>query len=493
MKTHIILPTQLFKNNELVDVCDIIYLIEEPYYFTRFNFHKQKLVLHRASMQFYKDYLKKYNVKYIPFNKVNNNFYKSINNKSSEIHIYDPVDKPIIKMFNKFFKNKLHICDTPAFMETNEELDNYRNKNTNKKHYYHDISFYRWQRKRLNILMDKDKPLYSKWSFDKENRNPFSNDYNEIKIKTYNNKYIKEAIDYILDNFKNNFGDINNFYYPVTFKEAELHFSKFIKYKLKTFGEFEDAVDTDIIFGSHSNISCLLNIGLLTPDYVIDKVLNIFEKSNDKKKLINSVEAFIRQIIGWRSYMRFIYIYHSDDMENDNYLNHTNKLSKNWYDATTNIPIIDALINKANKYAYLHHIERLMYMSNFGLICMIDPNDIFEWFMICFIDSYDWVMYANVYGMGQYASTFFTTRPYFSSTNYIKKMSNFKDEIIIINNKEYSQFDIWNGLYYNFINTHKDKLKKIYAVAPLVRHLTNMSESNKKTNIDNAKIYLKYY
>lgn len=489
----LILPTQLFEYNEILNHVDTIYLIEEPYYFTKYKYHKQKLILHRSSMQYYKDYLKKYNVKYIEFKDVNTNFYIKIKSDSSNINIFDPVDHHILDLYTKIFGKKLIIHETPTFIETRKELDEYREKYTNKKNYYHDISFYKWQRRQLNILINKNKPVYNKWSFDKENRNPFTNNYNEIKLKEYDNDYIDDAIDYIEKHFPNNFGLTDNFIYPITHKEAKSHFKEFISKKFNTFGEFQDAVASDIIIGSHSNISCLLNIGLLTPIYVIHEVLKYYKLSNNKKKAIVFVEAFVRQIIGWRSYMRFIYIYHGKNNENN--LNHTNKLSNNWYTANTNIPIIDDLIKKVEKYAYLHHIERLMYIGNFALITMIKPKEIYDWFMVCFIDSYAWVMYANVYAMSQYSTTSFSmmTRPYFSSTNYIKKMSDYKDSIIIINNKEYSWYDIWNGLYYNFINVHKNKLSKIYAVAMQVKYWNNMNDKDQKNHIKNANLYLKNY
>ena len=493
MKTLIILPTQLFEETKLLSSVDKIYILEEPFYFTNLPFHKQKLVLHRASMKYYAEFIKKYKPEYIEYNKINKSFYNDLEKVGTEIFIYDPIDIPIIELYDGIFKDKIKYIDTPAFMETRQELDEYREKYTNKKNYYHDNSFYKWQRRRLNIIVDEKqvKPLYGKWSFDKENRNKYDNDYKEIKIKTFNNKYVKEAKIYIQTNFPNNFGLIDEFYYPTTHKEAKAHFKLFINKKLGTFGKYEDGVRNDIVYGSHANISSLLNNGLLIPSYVIKETLKIF---NNDEKIISSVEGFIRQVIGWRSFSRFIYIYHGKNMSKENFFNNNHDLSNKWYSATTKIPVIDDLIKKAEKYAYLHHIERLMYIGNFALINQIKPTDIYKWFMICFIDSYEWVMMPNVYGMSQYSTTTFSmmTRPYISSTNYIKNMSNYKDSKIIINDKEYSWFEIWNALYYNFINDNKEKLRKIYAVAMQVKYLMNMNEKTKLQNIKLATFYMKY-
>ncbi len=478
MKIFIILPTQLFEINPYLKNMNKIYIIEEPFYFTNKLFHKQKLVFHRASMKYYYEKIKNEykNVYYITFDQIN---YDKIFDEASEIHIYDPIDKPILEKFNN---NKFIIYDSPLFLETRKELEEYRENNTNKKNYYHDNSFYKWQRKKLNILMTKDnKPENLKWSFDKENRNPYDKNYIEEKIKTYDNKYLNEAKKYINKHFLNNFGLIDEFYYPITHKETYKHLKIFIKKKLETFGKYQDGISKKVIFGSHSVLSPMLNIGLITPEQVINEVLKYY-----KNNVINiaSVEAFIRQVIGWRSYVRFIYYFHGKEILNMNNLNHKLKLPKTWYTAETEFDIINNMIKKVEKYAYLHHIERLMIMGNFGLINQIEPLELYDWFMICFIDSYEWVMVANVFGMSQYAlkDISMMTRPYFSSSNYIKKMSDYKKE---------DWFQLWDSLYWNFINKHKNILNKIYSTSMQVKLIEKMDNNKLNTFINIAKSLLK--
>ena len=419
MKIFIILPTQLFEETINLKEMDMIYLIEDPFYFTSKKFHKQKLILHRSSMRYYYDKIKdKYsNIKYIEYDKID---YIEIF-KNNDIYMYDPIDKPVIEKINSYSK-RIKIIDTPAFLETLEDLEEYRNKNTNKKNYYHDRSFYKWQRKRLNILMNGDKPLGDKWSFDKENRNKYDKDYKEPEIKIYNNKYITEAKEYINKNFKTNFGLVDKFYYPITHEETIEHLNNFIKIKLATFG--------------------------------------------------------------WRSYVRFIYHYHGEEMMKMNYFNHKNKLPKSWYDEKKNIGIINDMILKVKKYAYLHHIERLMIVGNIGLLLQINPKEIYEWFMICFIDSYEWVMVPNIFGMSQYSliDISMMTRPYISSSNYIKKMSDYKKE---------DWFNKWDALYWYFIYTHKEVLKKIYSIQTQIKLLEKMDKSKLNKNISIAQEIIK--
>lgn len=469
-KIFIILPTQLFEINDYLEDMDLIYLIEEPFYFTSKAFHRQKLILHRASMKYYYDYLinkRRYSedkIRYIEFDELS-----KIKKKSDEeFYMFDPIDNDVIEKYLKLFKIK-KFYNTPAFLETREELEEYRNKYTNKKNYYHDRSFYRWQRKRLNILMKDNKtPIDNIWSFDKENRNKYDKDYREDKIKIYNNNYIKEAKNYIIRNFNDNFGNIENFYYPITFDDVNNHLKLFIKNRLETFGKYQDGISQKVIFGSHSVLSPLLNIGLITPVTVIKEVLKYYKINEKSKSTLITVEAFLRQLIGWRSYVRFIYIYHGNEMKEMNYLNHKNKIPKSWYDENSEsnkeIKIIDDMIKKVYEYAYLHHIERLMIMGNIGLLLQINPKELYEWFMICFIDAYEWVMIPNIYGMSQYSLTGISmmTRPYFSSSNYIKKMSDYKNE---------KWFKKWDDLYWNLLNRHKEIFKKIYSLANQIKLL----------------------
>ena len=479
MKIFIILPTQLFEDNNYLSEMDMIIIIEEPFYFTSKKFHKQKLVLHRASMRYYYDKLKnKYknkDIKYLEFGKIN---YTEIF-KNNDIYIFEPIDKPIIKKFETF-SNRIKIIDTPSFLETLDDLEEYRNKNTNKKNYYHDRSFYKWQRKRLNLLMNGDKPYGDKWSFDSENRNKYDIGYKEPEIKVYNNKYLVEAKEYINKNFKNNFGSIEKHYYPITHEETKEHLNNFIKIKLASFGKYQDGISKNVIFGSHSILSPMLNIGLITPMIIIKEVIKYLNATN-----LISIEAFIRQIIGWRSYVRFVYHYHGEDMMKMNYFNHKNKLPKSWYCETGNIGIINDMILKVKTYAYLHHIERLMVVGNIGLLLQIDPKEIYDWFMICFIDSYEWVMIPNIYGMSQYSLTSISmmTRPYISSSNYIKKTSDYKKEV---------WFNNWDALYWYFIYTHKELLKKIYSIQIQIKLLEKMEESKFNTHIKIAKELLNY-
>ena len=494
METVIILPNQLFENNKLINSNTKVYIYEHNMYFTKYKYHKLKLILHRATMKNYEDYLlKKYKckVKYLEYTYDISMLFKKY--KGKRIDMYDPVDHDIMKEFKKYSK-ELFVHDTPLFLCTIPDLTSYLDNGGT----FHQTTFYIWQRKRLDILMKDGKPIGGKWTFDTENRLPFPKDFKKDfkpNVKQ-SNKYIIEATKYIEKNFSDNVG-LTDFYLPIDFKGAKEHFKKFLAERLECFGKYQDAVNKDIVFGCHSIISPLLNVGLLTPQYVVNEALEYYKKH---KIPIESIEGFLRQIIGWREILRLTYMFKHKEMKSLNHFNHKRKLDKKWFTdkPDTGIVVIDDLIQKVMKYGYAHHIERLMYLSNFMLITEIDPDDVYNWFMI-FIDAYPWVMYGNVYAMGQYSTgPLLMTRPYFSSSNYIDKMSSYKKkkdiyEKIKINNKDYEWYEIWDALYYNFINNNKKEFSKNYAIASSVSHWNKKSKSEQNNLLKIAKGYLKSY
>ena len=482
-----IFPHQLFYNLDHLNKTDKIYLIEEPRFFTDFNFHKLKLAYHRASMKKYYDYLKKkkYNITYIEFNQVTTTFYKSIKDDITIIHVND------FKLENKLKKNsrrdKLVILENKNFLIKLDELENIKKLIYKNKKYSHE-EFYKYQRRKLNILIDpNDKPIQGKWSFDNENRLPLPKNHKVIKTvnKPIKNKYIIEAIKYVNKNFSENYGSLDNFIYPIDYNSSKKWLLKFLQERLINFGAYEDAVDEKEPFIYHAVISPMMNIGLLTDNQVVDISYKYYLK-NTKHISIQSFEGFIRQVIGWRNYVYTLYLLEGETLYETNQLKHHNKINEKFWTGETNMLPIDSIIQKIVKYSYAHHIERLMYLGNFMLLCFIDPKDVYKIFMEWTIDAFDWVMVPNIFGMSQYSSSIMMTRPYFSSSNYINKMSTFKKSSL-----ENSWSDIWDALYYNFINKHQEIFKKNYAIAQQVKNWNNKTDSEQKIIIKKANDYIK--
>lgn len=494
MKFFLIFPTQLFEYKYLEaslksDKIDIFFIIEDDVYFKSHKFHKLKLAYHRASMKYYYDYLKlhKCAVKYFEFK---DNYISKL--KNHEIFCYDPVDRNIIKKLKdngSVHNYTLKILETPEFITTHEDLVSYHKMHLGKK-FMHDTSFYKWQKERLSSY----KKIIKTKTYDKENRNPFPSNQKDVFIPQciLNDKYINEAKKYVNKYFKNNWGSLDHFIYPITHIGAKKWLNDFIKKRMSKFGKYQDAFQSNIHFGYHSVLSPLLNIGLLTDKDILDALYS----SKNAHICSSSLEGYIRQLIGWKQSMRYLYEFHFNKFYGKNYLNHKNKISKKFWDGTTGIPIVDSCIQKSYDYSYLHHIERLMVIGQFFLLTMVDPKDVYDWFISAVsIDSYEWVMIPNIYGMIMYADGgFMMSRPYFSSSNYIKKMNrneSLSNAAVKLGNKEYTWDKIWDALYYNLINKHKNIFIKNYFIARNVHHWNKKTTMEKKELLNIAKLYLK--
>jgi len=486
--SYIIFPNQLFYDKKYLQSIKKyqIYLIEEPRFFTDFKYHKLKLLYSRATMKKYYDYLIKNNfdVKYIDFDKVNDSFY-TVLKKVIFVNVAD------FKLTNKIIKllgeDNVTILEHVNFLIKMTELYDIKELIYKNNKYSQDV-FYKYQRRKLDILMDGDKPVGGKWSYDKMNRLPLPKNIIIPKLKTKikdNDEYINEAKSYVMKHFNSNYGSCENMIYPLTYKDSIIWLKKFLKERLIYFGKYEDAVDNNYDFIFHSVLSPMMNIGIITDTMVI-KFSNNYYLKNKNRIPLESYEGFIRQIIGWRNYVLCIYYFEGETMRNNNYLNHNNKINNNIYKklwtATTNILPIDNIIQKIIRISYAHHIERLMYIGNFLLLCKIRPKDVYRMFMEWTIDAYDWVMVPNVFGMSTYSDGgMMMTRPYFSSSKYILRMSNYKKD---------KWCEIWDILYYNFIYSHQDILRKNYATAMQVKHWDNKKPNEKKDIIKKAQHFI---
>jgi deoxyribodipyrimidine photolyase-related protein len=273
-------------------------------------------------------------------------------------------------------------------------------------------------------------------------------------------------------------------YLPYTTYGAHKHFTAWLKNHLAHFGPYEDAMSTKHVFGHHSVLSPLMNIGLITPAEVVTSVLKHHNKQHTQ-----SIEGFIRQVIGWREYTRFVYMNKHKELIGGNIYRHQRQLDRTWYNGTTGVVPIDHTIRKLVRYGWLHHIERLMVIGNFMLLYQVKPSAAYDWFMM-FVDAYPWVMEPNVYGMSQFsAGPIMMGRPYFSSANYILKMSDWK--CTLQSTQDTSWCDDWNTLYYYFIHCNANTLGRIYSWASAVATWKCKPTAEKKKIIARANLLLK--
>jgi len=462
----LILGNQLFPHKHLRKYKDSTIFMCESFDLCTFQkHHKLKLILFLSSMRSYADELKKnkFKVNYIDlkkdfkisYEKKLENFIKK--NKFEELISFEIEDKFFEKKISTLCKKnkiKLTFIQSPMFLNSRDEFKNYLSKT--KKPFM--ANFYKIARAKTDILMENNKPKGGKWSFDEDNRKKLPKD---IKIpemitakETKHTKALKQQINTI---FKNHPGQVDNFWLPTTYDDAVKWLDYFIIKKFNLFGDYEDAVDTNNNFLFHSVLSPMINLGLLTPDLIIERVRKV-----ENKIKINSYEGYIRQIIGWREFIRGIYQNYDQQLEENNFFQHKNSLTKKWYDGTTGLDPLDHSIKNAQKYGYTHHIERLMVLCNIMNLCEIKPNEVYNWFMEMFVDSSDWVMSPNVYGMGLFSDGgIFSTKPYICGSSYFMKMMNFKRG---------DWNDIMDGLYWRFIN----KNRKFFQSNPRLNMMVNI-------------------
>jgi len=463
MKILVILPTTLFETKFYPDV-DKIIIWEHPYYFTKYKFNKKKLILHRASMKSYEVMVKKYfkSVDYIDFNQnpnltTNTDNTKTDNTKTKITVVYfDPIDDlsdfQLGKKSNDLL-NEAQILESPGFLLSKSDLESYyssRKKNTriifNR--------FYKWGKKTTNIIPEIK-------SQDKHNRKKMPDD---IKIKSFSikcNKFVVEASKYVMRHFKDNYGSVDDFNYPIDHSSAVKLLKHFVKNLFKHFGDYQDFIDTKtkhrhLLF--HTGLSSSINIGLIT----ISEIISVLEKEYNGRSSIglNDYEGLIRQYF-WREYQRYCYIYRDSWISND-FFGNKKPLTVHWYNGTTGCkPVDDAIIDGFST-GYLHHIRRLMVMANYMNLFGINPYSAKQWFIEFAIDSYEWVMYQNVLDMGFFISGGKTMRkPYLTSSNYILKTSNYSRD---------DWCDIWDGLYRKFLQKHKKKLYKFRYHFPTLKY-----------------------
>ena len=485
----LILGDQLFPQKYLQKYKkDFFYIAEDIGLCTQEKFHKHKLILFLSAMRSYRDDLinNKFNVIYNEIDQDKNSSYseklekiikkkkvkKIITYKISD-HFFDKILRKICKKL----KVELSFIPSPMFL-TKQSLKVKFFEN-NKKPFMG--NFYKLQRSDLDILMKGNDPEGQQWSYDELNRKKLPESISIPGLKkvteTNNTKQIKKIISTL---FNDHPGSIDNFNIPTTRKQAISWLDDFLKNKFFLFGDYEDAISKKGHVLFHSLLSPLLNIGLLTPEEVVNKSLK-FAKINKIK--INNVEGFIRQIIGWREFIKNVYDYHNTFMKTSNFWNHTLKLKKSWYDGTTGIEPLDQAIKEIDKYGYAHHIIRLMLIANIMNLSGIDPKEIFKWFMEMFIDSSDWVMTPNVFGMGTFSDGgIFATKPYICGSNYLLKMSDYKRG---------DWCEVVDGLYWQFIEKNKKYIKSNHRLSMMAHSLEKIDPDRKKRIFSQANNFIK--
>lgn len=474
----IIFPHQLFEEHPALQPGDPVFLLEEYLFFNLYPFHKKKLILHRASMKAYQVFLenKGYTVHYIEQADVRQFIPSLLEQGFTILHMAEVVDDWLLKRINK---TKINICfhRTPYFINSMEEVA----VHFNKKKTYFQTDYYIWQRKQKNILLDEQqKPLGSQWTFDADNRKKFPKQERVPTLQPAKDEpFVSEAMEYVQKHYPDNPGETDHFFYPIHFASAQKWLKEFLNDRFEKFGIYEDAMVRNENFLHHSVLSPLINIGLLTPDDVLTQTLDHAQR---KDIPLNSVEGFVRQILGWREFIRIVYEREGSKQRTTNHFGFTRKLPSTFWTGTTGIDPVDAVIYHTLKDGYTHHINRLMILGNFMLLCEFDPNDVYRWFMEMYVDAYDWVMVPNVYGMTQFADGgLMTTKPYISGSNYLMKMGDWPKG-------DWQQ--IWDALFWRFMHVHRELFSKNPRMGMLLKTFDKMEATKRNKLLETAETFL---
>ena len=476
MEISLIYPHQLFADHPALQQGRPVALIEDPLFFGTdprwpLRVHQQRLLLHRASMACFAAALQEKGWSVVQqrhdaaadtaghLELLRQAGYRSF-------HLADPVDDLLERRIRAFVQRhdcQLSLLPTPMLMTPSTVLE--QHFGSGKKPFM--AKFYEMQRKRLGVLLDDEGgPLGGRWSFDADNRKKLPKGIvvpEEPRCSP--SAFVLSARQQLAEESLPRLGSVDNFVYPVSHADAEAWLDRFLEVRFEQFGAYEDAISTQYRVMWHGVLTPMLNIGLLTPQQVLERTLARAEAGDVP---LNSLEGFIRQIIGWREFMAAMYRRHGVTMRTGNFWQFDDRpIPKAFYTGSTGLPPIDDAIRHALDTGYCHHIERLMLLGNVMLLCGFHPTRIYTWFMELFVDAYDWVMVPNVYGMSQFADGgIFTTKPYLSGSNYVRKMSDYRKG---------PWCEVWDGLFWSFIHRHGDFFRSQYRLAMMARNLDRMA------------------
>ncbi|MEM6835462.1 MAG: cryptochrome/photolyase family protein [Cyanobacteria bacterium P01_C01_bin.120] len=481
----LLLGNQLFPKSCLPTLTSLpVFMAEDYSLCTHYRYHKHKLILFLAAMRSYADALAAAGAQ-VTYHRLTEATVDQTYEQKLEVFLTEHQVGTLtaFEVEDKFFESRLtdlcaaldvelELLPSPMFFVSREEFSDYLA--ASKKPFMK--TFYEQLRKSRDILMTEDgSPVGGKYSLDAANRKKLPKQLEPPKLEALNHPaHVSDVAELVDALFADHPGDSAAFWLPTTREQSLAWLERFLKQRFQHFGTYEDAITSrsDIVY--HSVLSPMLNMGLVTPTEVIDHAMAFAENHNIP---LNSLEGFVRQIIGWREFMRGIYRHYSDRQETENFFDHQRQLKPCWYDASTGIPPLDDAIQKAVRLGYNHHIERLMIVGNIMLMCAVHPRAVHRWFMEMYVDSSDWVMGPNVYGMGQFSDGgIFATKPYICGSNYLLKMSDYKKG---------PWCDAIDGLYWQFIDAHRPFFKQNYRMSAIISNLDRMS-AEKKTRIYGA-------
>lgn len=350
--------------------------------------------------------------------------------------------------------------------------------------------FYREMRRRTGLMMAEGKPVGGKWNFDHDNRKPAQADMlRSVPMQFTPDAITEDVLTLVEARFGDNFGTLRPFHFAVTRGQALRALDHFVKYLLEGFGDYQDAMLQGDRFLHHSVLSPYINLGLLNPLEVCQRVEEAWKEGEVP---INAAEGFIRQIIGWREYMRGIYFREGPDYTARNALGHERTLPWLYWGGETRMNCMAHAIRQTREEAYAHHIQRLMVTGNFALLAGIAPGEVHEWYLSVYADAFEWVEAPNTIGMSQWADGgIIASKPYVSSGNYIARMSDYcGDCAYAVKEKSGENACPFNTLYWHFLDRHRERFEGNHRMSMIYRTWDRMDAERRKAVLKTAEDFL---
>lgn len=403
----------------------------------------------------------------------------------AKVFLTEPAEYRLVQAF-KAVTFPIEIVPDDRFITTHQEFREWAHGRKQLRMEY----FYREVRRKTGLLMNDDKPEGGQWNYDSENRKPAKGDlFMPSPKKVGPDEITQEVLALVEREYPSNFGSLSDFWFAVTRSDALDALDHFVENALGGFGDYQDAMLQGEPFLYHSVIAQYINIGLLHPIEVCRRVERAFYEG---KAPLNAVEGFIRQIIGWREYVRGIYWMNMPDYIENNYLHAKRDLPAFYWSAKTDMACMRAAIEQTRDHAYAHHIQRLMVTGNFAMLAGIDPYQVHEWYLAVYADAYEWVEAPNVIGMSQFADGgVLGSKPYAASGNYINKMSDYCSGCRYdVKQKTGSNSCPFNALYWDFLVRNADKLRGNPRLSHAYRTWDKMDDAKQKDYRDTAEAFL---
>ncbi|UVE49418.1 cryptochrome/photolyase family protein [Haloferax larsenii] len=457
-----ILGDQLSHESVPLQHDDHVLMIEAHGFGERLPYHPQKLVLVFAAMRHFRDELRErgYEVTYIEaetFGEGLDQFYDAA--PGTDLVLMDPPSHGAGERLRELVAERggsLTLVENDLFLTTPDEFDAWAGDADT----YRQENWYRHVRRETGILMDGNDPAGGEWNYDDENRETPPDDWSPPEVPRFEpDEVTREVIAFVRERYPDAWGSIadDSFVWPVTREQAVAALDHFVEVRLREFGAYQDAMVEGEWALCHSLLSATINLGLLGPREVVDAAEDAYRRGDAP---INSVEGFVRQVVGWREFMRHVYRRSMPELAQANQLDQTESLPEAYWTGETDMNCLSEAVGHVYDHGYAHHIERLMVLANFALIYGVDPQELDRWFHLGFVDAYDWVTTPNVVGMGSFATDVLSSKPYASSGNYVNKMSDYCADCEYAVSKTTGENACpFNALYWDFLKEHESVLR----------------------------------